>query len=55
MGYSRKNPDRGVEDVELAGVLKKLQEEFPRVNLKQSGISRGDQENWISRGLGFRS
>ena len=40
--------------MEFLGVLKKLQEEFPGVNWKQSGTSRGDQESGISRGLGFR-
>ena len=37
--------------MEFPGVLKKLQEEFPGVNQKQSGNSGGDEENGISRGL----
>ena len=41
--------------MEFPGVLKKLQEEFPGViKEEQTGISRGDQESGISRGLGFR-
>ena len=40
--------------MKLPGVLKKIQEEFPGVNYKQSEISRGDQENRIYRGLGIR-
>ena len=49
--------------MEFTAILKKQQEEFPRVNQKQSGIFRGDkesgifrgdQESGISRGLGFR-
>ena len=35
--------------MEFPGLLKKLQGEFPGVNYKQSTISRGDQENGISR------
>ena len=37
--------------MKLPGVLKKLQEDFPGVNQKQSRISRGDQESRISGGL----
>ena len=40
--------------MEFPGISKKLQEEFPEVNWKQSGTSRGDQEIGISRILGFR-
>ena len=32
MGYSRKNPNRGVEDMEFLGVLKKKHEEIPGVS-----------------------
>ena len=31
MGYSRKNPNRGVEDMKFPGVLKKEHEEIPGV------------------------
>ena len=34
LGYSRKKPNREVEDMEFPGVLKKLEEKFPRVNQK---------------------
>ena len=43
---------QGVEDKEFPGFLKKQHVEFPGVNEKWSGISKGDQEK-ISRGLGF--
>ena len=57
MGYSTKNLNRGVEDMEFPGVLKKGHYEIPGVNYKRSGISRGVQEEkscGISMmGLGF--
>ena len=43
LGYSRKTPNRVVEDMEFPGVPKKLHVEFLGVNQKQSGISKGDQ------------
>ena len=57
MGYSTKNINRGVEDMEFPGVLKKGHYEIPGVNYKRSGISRGVQEEKSCRismmGLGF--
>ena len=43
-GYSKKNPnrERGVEDMEFPGVLKKEHVEIPGVNSKGSGISSSD-------------
>ena len=40
MGYYRKNPNRGVEDMEFLGVLKKKKKnvEIAGVNKKRSGI-----------------
>ena len=32
LGYSRKNPNRGVEDMEFSGILKKEHAEIPGVN-----------------------
>ena len=40
--------------MEFPGVLKKFQEEFPGVKKNKSGISGGDQESEISRGLSYR-
>ena len=39
----------GVDDMEFTGVLKKWQVDFPRVNYKRHGISKGDPEKivWI--------
>ena len=55
IGLFQKKNKQEVEDMEFPGVLKKLQEEFPGViKEEQTGISRGDQESGISRGLGFR-
>ena len=46
---------RGVEDIEFSGVLRKYQVDFPGVNYKQHGISRGDQEKimWNFQGSWF--
>ena len=43
MGYSRKNLNRAVEEMEFPGVLKKENVEIPGVNFKKSRISRGVQ------------
>ena len=32
LGYPRKNPNRGAEDMELPGVLKKKYADIPQVN-----------------------
>ena len=47
MGYSRKNPNSRVENMEFPGELKKKQVEFPGMIKKKSC--------GISGGLGFRS
>ena len=53
LGYSRKkNKQGGAENVEFPGVLKKYHVDFPGVNNKKNGISRGDREKimWIFQG-----
>ena len=53
---SEKKKNKGVENMEFPGVMKKLQVNFPAVNLKQRGISKGDQEKIVRyfQDLGFR-
>ena len=41
---SRKNPSRGVKDIEFSGVLKIQHAKIPEVNYKRWVFSRGDQE-----------
>ena len=43
-GYSRKNSNRGVQDMEFPGVIRKVHVENLEVNLKRRGISRSVQE-----------
>ena len=43
-GYSRKNSNRGVKDMEFPGVIRKVHVENLEVNLKRRGISRSVQE-----------
>ena len=47
-----KKKQGGVENVEFPGVLKKYHVDFPGVNNKKNGISRGDREEimWIFQG-----
>ena len=46
--FQKKNPNRGeVEPMEFPEVLKKEYVEIPGINLRRSGISRGDSEKII--------
>ena len=55
MSYSRKNTNRGIEDMEFSGILKKEHVEIPGGQLKKKwdfpGYSR--KSHGILMGLGF--
>ena len=52
MGLFQKNPNRGVEDMEVPGVLNKYNLEIPGINTKMSKIYWGNPEeiNWNFHG-----
>ena len=45
MSYSRKKPNSRFEDMEFPGVSKKWHVEFPGMNQRRNGISKGDRKN----------